>query len=76
MFVARGMIVARESGRIFLQDFVKWRRSNEVIGGDQRLPGPLTKGLDLKGCLIYRLLTTISFISSYDEWPGHNQIKH
>ena len=43
---------------------------------DQRLPKPLTKGLDLKGYLNNKLLPTISFIGSYDKWPGHNQFKH
>ena len=47
-----------------------------MIGGDQRLHGSHTKGLDLKVCLHNKLLTTISFIGSYDEWPGHNQLKH
>ena len=72
MIVPPGMIVAWASGHIFGEDSVELRRSNEVIGGDQRLPGPLTKGLDLKGCLHDKLITTIYFIGSYDEWPGHN----
>ena len=46
-----------------------------MAGGDQRMPGPITKGLDLKGCLHSKLLTNISFIGSYSEWPGHNQPK-